>query len=289
MIELHQLEQLVIISEYKTLSKASEILLLSQPALTRSIQKLEDELGVKLFDRKKNKITLNDNGELAVKYAKKVLKETEEMKNNLIAYDKSKRMINIGGIAPMPFIGLKYIFNKLYPETKMSEYMTTDETQLLNGLKNNEYSIIILDHPINDKKYHCLHFFQENLFLSVPPTHQFASLKEISFQQLDGTSVLLRTKLGYWKELKEKVIPHSVLIFQDDENILKELIRSSTLPSFRTNISIQRLKEKEDRVYIPFTNKEAHVDFYIIYKKEDKQLFEPLKKEIKNINWQEVK
>lgn len=74
-MEFHQLEYLVTIAEAKTVSKAAEILLVSQPALTCSIQKLEDELGYLLFDRVKNRLVLNDNGELAVKYAKRVLKE----------------------------------------------------------------------------------------------------------------------------------------------------------------------------------------------------------------------
>ncbi|MEE0966871.1 MAG: LysR family transcriptional regulator [Bacilli bacterium] len=282
---LERLKQLVTISEVKTLSKASEILLISQPALTRSIQKLEEELDIKLFDRTKNKIVLNDNGELAVKYAKKIIKETEEMKNNLKTYDQNKKMINIGAIAPMPIIGLKYIFNNLYPQTQITDNMITDESLLLKGLDNNEYSVIVLSHPIEDKKYICNAFFEEKLYLSLPLNHPMTSLKDISFEKLNGTSVLLRSKLGYWRELKEKVIPNSVLIFQEDEIILNELIRSSSLPSFRTDISLQRLKEPENRTYIPFINKEAHVQFYIIYKKKDKQLFEQLKAEIKNLDW----
>ena len=288
MIDLNTLKQLITISEYKTLSKAAEVLAISQPALTRSIQKLEQELEISLFDRKKNRITLNDNGELAVKYAKKILKEAEDMKNNLIAYDLSKKTISIGAIAPMPILGLKHILSHIYPNTKITDNLNTDEKHLLNGLNNNDYSIIVLNHPINDKKYICYDFFEEDLYLSVPPSHQFASLKEINFSLLDGTSVLLRSNLGYWKELKEKVIPHSVLIFQEDEIILNELIKASSLPSFRTDISIQRLKEKENRVYIPFSNEEAKVKFYIIYKKQDKQLFNNLKEQIRQKDWSKV-
>lgn len=57
MIEFYQLEQLVTIAKEGTLSKAAEVLLISQPALTRSIQRLEDDLNIKLFDRKKNQIS----------------------------------------------------------------------------------------------------------------------------------------------------------------------------------------------------------------------------------------
>ena len=59
MLETNQLSQLITVADTKTLSKAAEILHISQPALTRSIQKLESELNVTLFDRQKNKITLN--------------------------------------------------------------------------------------------------------------------------------------------------------------------------------------------------------------------------------------
>ena len=72
MIEFNQLKHLVAIAKNKTISKAAEELLISQPGLTRSMQRLEEDLGLSLFNRKKNKIELNDNGLLAVEFAKKV-------------------------------------------------------------------------------------------------------------------------------------------------------------------------------------------------------------------------
>lgn len=79
MIEFNQLEHLVSIAKNKTISKAAEELLISQPGLTRSMQRLEDDLGVSLFNRKKNKIELNENGKLAVEFAQNLLAEREEM------------------------------------------------------------------------------------------------------------------------------------------------------------------------------------------------------------------
>lgn len=282
---LERLNQLVIISEQKTLLKASEILSISQPALTRSMQKLEEELGVTLFERTKNKIALNDNGKLAVKLAKKIIKDTKDMKKNLLEFDRNKKTISIGTIAPMPAIGLKYIFKNIYPLTSIEETITTYEKELIEGLENNKYSIIVLNHPLKNKNFITLDFFKEELYLSVPINHQFAKFKTISFQDLDGTSVLLRGNLGYWKDLKEKVIPHSTLIFENNEMILNELIKSSTLPSFRTNISLLRLKENEDRIYIPFIDQQAKIKFYIIYKKNNRHLFDCLKQEVKELDW----
>lgn len=73
MIELYQLEQLVCIAEKKTISNAAQELLISQPALSRSMQRLEEDFNVQLFDHYKNKVVLNKNGELAVKRAKDIL------------------------------------------------------------------------------------------------------------------------------------------------------------------------------------------------------------------------
>ena len=53
MIEMYQLEQLLAIYNAGTISKAAEEMHISQPGLTRSIQRLEDSLGLQLFDRKK--------------------------------------------------------------------------------------------------------------------------------------------------------------------------------------------------------------------------------------------
>ena len=72
MIELYLLENLYAVYEHKTLTLAAEKLHLTQPSLSRSMQKLEGILGVSLFDRQKNRIILNENGVLAAKYAKKI-------------------------------------------------------------------------------------------------------------------------------------------------------------------------------------------------------------------------
>lgn len=71
MIELYQLEHLLAIAKYKTMTKAAQELHLSQSALSRSVQRLEDDLQATLFERQKNRVVLNSNGELAVEYAKK--------------------------------------------------------------------------------------------------------------------------------------------------------------------------------------------------------------------------
>ena len=71
MIELYLLENLYAVYEHKTLTLAAEKLHLTQPSLSRSMQKLEGILGVSLFDRQKNRIILNENGVLLLNVQRK--------------------------------------------------------------------------------------------------------------------------------------------------------------------------------------------------------------------------
>ena len=79
MIEHEHLRHLEAFARYGTLSKAAEELHISQPTLTRSMQKLEDEIGVPLFLRTKNHLEFNANGELAADYARRILEQTDSM------------------------------------------------------------------------------------------------------------------------------------------------------------------------------------------------------------------
>lgn len=288
MIEFYQLEQLVAIAEAGTLSKAAETLLISQPALTRSIQRLEEDLNLSLFDRKKNKITLNDNGKLAVELMSNLLKERDLMIESLHAYERSKSIISIGSCAPAPIWLLKYALNKINADIKINDTINSNEEVLLAGLKNYEYSVIVLTHPIEDDEYECIELFEEALYLSLPPAHPLALFKEVSFDDLNGESVLLLSRIGFWNEICVKMIPQSHLLIQEDNAVFNELTKASALPCFSSNITIQRDHDEENRIKIPFVDKEAHVTYFAIYHKDKHHLFESIEAEINTINWKDT-
>ena len=63
----------------------------------------------------------------------------------------------------------------------------------------------------------------------------------------------------------------------------------SALPNFKSNITIQRDNEEDNRIVIPITDKEAHVNYYAIYPKDKKQFYQPLLKQIKDLDWKKTK
>ena len=57
--------------------------------------------------------------------------------------------------------------------------------------------------------------------------------KEISFSDLNGQSVLLLSRIGFWNEVCQRMIPESHLLFQDDPSVFNELTKMSALPNFK--------------------------------------------------------
>ncbi len=106
MIEFEQLIHLIAFDEYKTLSRAAKELHISQPVLTRSMQKLEETLDLTLFERTKNRMYLNATGLLAVELAKRIISDTKSMKTQLREFNRKQHTISIGTCAPAPQIYL---------------------------------------------------------------------------------------------------------------------------------------------------------------------------------------
>ena len=91
MINFDELEQLIAFAKHGTLVKAADTLHISQPTITRTMKNIEDCFGVKLFERGKNRIRLNDTGKIAVEHAEKVLESARQMMTTVREYDKSLR------------------------------------------------------------------------------------------------------------------------------------------------------------------------------------------------------
>ena len=96
MLNLGELKQLVAFADMGTLSKVAEEFHISTPSITRSMKNLEECLGVTLFNRSKNRIELNETGQVAVEYARKLLQEADR------AYEERQKTIVVKSCAPAP-------------------------------------------------------------------------------------------------------------------------------------------------------------------------------------------
>lgn len=283
MIELSCLEQLVTFAEQGTLSKAAEQLHMSQPTLTRAMQNLEDEFQVPLFEHKKNRLTLNENGKLAVEYAYKILEQSADMLERVRTFDRSRHTISVGSCAPAPLWDISPMLSSLYPHmTIMTEMKELDV--LSDGLYNKTYQIIILTEKTKDNSCECFRWGEEHLYLSLPANHPLAKSEGIYLKELDGENMLLYSEIGFWHDIHKNKMPNSRFLLQNERFAFNELVNSSVLPSFTSDIVMRHPEQHQissDRVNIPILDEEAHVTYYCCCLKNQTEYLHSFIQEIK--------
>ena len=133
MLDLYELEQLAAFGEYGTLSEAAERLHISQPTLTRSMRHLEDEFGVPLFNRTRNRIELNETGMAAVECARRLLQEAERAVSQVRTVHQRQRTIIVRSCAPAPLWELMKLLEKKYPGMTISSGITQNDEVVRNS------------------------------------------------------------------------------------------------------------------------------------------------------------
>ena len=262
MLEFSQLEMLIAFADQRTLSKAAETLHLSQPTLTRAMKQLEEEFRVPLFDHRKNRLTLNENGQLAVEYARKLWQEAGDMVERVRSFDRAKHTLSVGACAPAPLWDLVPRLSSLYGSLTIGAEIRECQ-QLIQGLNEGTYQIIVLPEQIREPNWISLPWGQEHLFFSLPEAHPLAHRQGLEMRELDGENMLVFSNIGFWQELLMRKMPHSRFLFQSDRFSFNQLVRSSVLPCFTTDLSMKRnTTDYTGRVNIPILDPEANVTYY---------------------------
>lgn len=262
MVEIFLLEQLITFAKCGTLSKAAEELHITQPALSRSMKKLENEFGVSLFDREKSKISLNETGKIATYYAQKVLDADHEMLEKTIRFDRSIRTITVGACAILPIHTLTPLLHEYFHQKTIASEITND-TDLISGLKNHSYQLAILHKKPIDKNIFCQKYMDEHLYISIPEDHPLSLKKSITFSDLAGMSILAHGSSGFWIDLCKEHITNAKLLVQDDIDVLHELIESSSLPAFYSDRAKAQGYRSRKRIALPIDDPCAYVTYYL--------------------------
>lgn len=272
MIEIYLLEQLVAFEEYGTLSRAAEELHITQPALSRSMRKLEDEFGVALFDRSKSRIALNETGKTAVMYARRVLEADREMIERTVAFDRSRRTITLGSCASLPARTLLPELHERFRGMAVTTEITTDE-RLLSGLRNHIYQLVILHERPKDSDQDIFwkSYMDERLAVTFPADHPLASRDSVTFRDLSGLSILAHGGSGFWIDICRKNLKDAKLLIQDSMEMLSEIVDASTLPVFNSDRAVREHDNEDGRVTVPIADKAAHITYYLAWLKGDEK------------------
>jgi LysR family hydrogen peroxide-inducible transcriptional activator len=148
-----QLEYVVAVATYKSFVAAAEKCFVTQPTLSMQIQKLEDELGVKIFDRNKHPIAVTDMGAIIVSQAQTVLAECERVHELINAQQKTLagifRFAAIPTVAPNILPSLLESYPVHYPGVKL-QVRELETHQIITALRNNEIDAALVSTPLEE-------------------------------------------------------------------------------------------------------------------------------------------
>lgn len=191
---LNELKFIVALAKARNFRKAAEDCFVSQPALSLAVKKLEDELGVLLFERNRNDVTMTAVGELVVEQATRVMEEAKRVKeiakqgNNQLAGPLKLGVIYSVGPYLLPEI--IPILRKNAPEMPLivEENLTSNlETQLRNGV----IDVAIIALPFELSGVITMPLYEEEFVIVVPSTHEWANREEVDASELADEKVLL--------------------------------------------------------------------------------------------------
>ena len=262
-VELEQLRQLDAIEREGTISAAARTLHLSQPALSRSVQRLETELGTPLFQRTGRRLTLTEAGRAAVDWARQMLRDERLMRDAVDAIARRARALRVGSVAPAPLWRLTGLMVEAFPRETLTS-QTVEDAAVVRGVVDGTYDLgIVREEPGNPLIRSC-ELMREDLSVTLPPNHPLSSRASVPLAELDGSTFLILTGIGFWRELVESALPHATFIDQDDRMVFDQLARTTPHCTFVTNAPYMERAPVPGRTVVPLEDPEVHVTFRLV-------------------------
>ncbi len=273
-----KLATLLSVSETGNYTRTAKDLSMTQPAVSQHISRLEKELGVKLFIRKKGGFEPTPEGEIAIKYARRMRAMYEKMMEDLANGEKnlSKLRVGITHTAESSII-TRVLARYGMRNDKVSITVITDTIKNLYAmLKNYELDLAIVEGKLSDRSLNCLMLDTDYLVCVMSNDSPLAKNSMVTLEQIKKEKMILRLPSSATRQLfeatlksvNESIDDFNILLEVDNIATIKDLVRRdmgiSILPksACRSDIRNNRLK------VLPIENLSMLRETNIIYTKD---------------------
>lgn len=289
-----QLKYVLAVAEYQNFTIASQNCFVTQPTLSMQIQKLEEELGILIFNRKKKPIQLTPIGEKIILQAKVIVDESNRLQD---VVDQQKGYVGgefklgiIPTIMPTLLPMFLSVFNKNYPKVKLKiEELTTEE--IIKKLTEGHLDAAIAATPLENNLLIEKPLYYEPFIGFIPDNHPLSHKTTLNPEDLDIDTILLledghcfkESVLNICKSSSKKENQQFILESGSFDTLIKlskEGLGMTLLPYLHT------LDLQVDKKYLrPFNKPEPAREVSLIYHKAQLkiQLIEALKKTIDSV------
>jgi LysR family hydrogen peroxide-inducible transcriptional activator len=262
MPSLVQLEYMVAVADHRHFGKAAKACFVTQPTLSQQIGKVEEDMGLMVFDRIKKPVMLTPEGEDFIEQARLILREHRRLEE--IAKSKSKEISGTFRLAVIPTVSATLVpqfiepFAKKYPKVELFvDEMKTES--ILDGLRQDKLDAAIMATPLTAEGFEEGPLYYEPFKLYVSKDHPLAKKDACAKKDLDGAGLWLLNDGHCFKDQvvrycsiqgEEKPIFKNVHFQSGSLDTLRRLVRQghgyTLIPAFMTSY----MSEAEMRAHV---------------------------------------
>jgi LysR family hydrogen peroxide-inducible transcriptional activator len=230
---LTELRYIVAVAQERHFGRAAERCFITQPALSLAIQKLEEHLGIAIFERRKSQITLTPLGEKVVQQAQRVLEAAEQI--NLIVAQGQDQLVGVFKLGVIATVG-PYILPDLIPilhkqapgmPLEIEENLTVNLNRML---VHGQLDAIVVALPHDEPGVLTKPLYEEPFMVVVPITHRWAKKRRIDADDL-GTEKVILPHAGHC--FRRQVLDHCPDISRSD----REGVQGNSLETIRQMVA----------------------------------------------------
>jgi DNA-binding transcriptional LysR family regulator len=225
-MDIYQIRYFLAVVDAGNFSRAAERVHVTQPTLSTGIKKLEDELGVTLFERNNREVKLTAAGEQFVSRARTISREMEQAKDEMKAA-RAQAVLRVGALKTLPMdsvAGLVSAFRQAYPEA-LIELTDGADDEIRARLRLDQIDLAITVLRQEDKPNTSRVFMEEALHLAVRGDHPLARKRAVRLQEFDGQPFIERINCEIWAEVHEefrrrRVRPQIAYRAENDQSVI---------------------------------------------------------------------
>lgn len=229
-MELLQLQYFKTIAECQHITKAANKLMISQPSLSNTLSRIENELGVQLFDRQGRNIILNSYGKIVLEHANNILRELDNIRTEIDDLEqRHNKVITIASTDSIYVKGWLPNFIKQNPDLIIRHSISTSQN-IEAGLQNGTLDFGISAELSDNNSLDHFQLWEDNHVVLLPLNHPLADKSRRDFADFAGTAFV--------------ALPKS-------ENIARTIDVLSQEAGFKPNIIFEGERELIQRIFLP--------------------------------------
>jgi len=233
---LTELRYIVTLAQEQHFGRAAERCYVSQPTLSIAVKKLEDELGIALFERSKTRVQPTPLGEKIIAQSQLVLEQTAAIKDIASAgKDQLSSPLQVGAI----FTIGPYLFPQFIPElqkiaTEMPLFVEEGYTATLRQrLRKGELDVIIVALPFTEADVVTQSLYEEPFVVLMPASHPLSQKESISPNDFDGHNVLLLGEGHCFRDQVLEACPNLQPTLENNSGRIRTAAEGSSLETMR--------------------------------------------------------